>query len=182
MITLFNIWHFLVLGIIFLLFILGIILSIKQPMKKLVLPMIITVTLFSALFAGFSIGIIDKYTKEVKLYKMTNKRLLSVEKIIYKGVVRNEGSYEIGKVTFEIKLVNKGHVTGRARGGSYFQSSGFFDFFSGGANVLYKPQSITKEFVVAKNLKPGQAKAFSVNFDYPPYFKNTAHFAKVYGN
>ncbi len=182
MITLFNVWHYLVIGIIFILFVLGIILSIRQPKKKLVIPMIITVTLFSMLFTGFSLGIIDKYTKKVTLYKMTNKRLLSLEKIVYKGVVKNEGDYEIGEVTFEIKLVNKGHVAGSARGGSYFEASGFFNFFTGGANVLYKPQSITKKFIVARHLKPGQAKAFSVNFDYPAYFKNTAHYAKVYGN
>ena len=113
---------------------------------------------------------------------MKNKRLLSVEKIIYTGIVKNEGNYEIGKVTFEIKLVNKGHVTGNVKAGSFFNPSGMVDFFSGGSGRKYKPQSITKEFVVAKNLRPGEAKSFRVHFDYPPYFRSVAHFGTVDGH
>ncbi len=71
-----------------------------------------------------------------------------------------------------------GH-TGNVKAGSFFTPSGISDFF--GAGVLYKPQVITKEFVVAKNLKPGQSESFRVYFDYPPYFKNVAHFSTVKG-
>ena len=180
--TTLNYWHFIVIAVILSIFLGGIYTSIKQENKKLVLPMIISVSLISALLLGFSIVVVDKYTKIPKLYKMENKRLLSIEKVVYTGIVKNEGNHEIGEVTFEIKLVNKGHVTGNVKGGSYFKASGFFDFFSGGSNVLYKPQSITKEFVVARNLKPGQAKSFRVYFDWPPYFRSVSHFAKVYGH
>jgi len=82
----------------------------------------------------------------------------------------------------EIKLVNKGHATGKVKGGSFYKASGFFDFFSGGANILYRPQTITKEFVVAKNLKPGEAKSFRVYFDYPPYFEQVSQFTKLYSH
>ena len=176
--TLFNYWHYIVLFIFLLLFIGGIIASLKQSNKKLVLPMLLSVTLVVGLFAGFSILVVDKYTKKVKLYKMKNKRLLGIEKIIYTGIVKNEGNYKIGKVTFKIKLVNKGHVTGNVKAGSFFKPSGLIDFFSG-SDILYKPQTITKEFVVARNLKPGKSKSFRVYFDYPPYFKSVAHFASV---
>ncbi|MBU0720822.1 DUF2393 domain-containing protein [bacterium] len=181
MITLFNIWHYLVLGIVLVIFIIGLISAFKQPKKKLVFPMLVSVSLISLLAAVFSILVVDKYTKNVKLYKMENKRLLSIEKVIYTGIVKNEGKYPIGEVTFEIKLVNKGHATGNVKAGSFFSPSGFADFFSG-ADVLYKPQSITKEFVVAKNLGPGEAKSFRVYFDYPPYFRSVAHFATVKGH
>ena len=144
--------------------------------------MIFSVTIVSIFLAGFSILIVDKYTKEVKLYKLKNRRLLSTEQIVYSGIIKNTGNYKIGKVKIEIKIVNKGHMTGRASGVSYFKSSGLFDFFSGGSNVLYKPQSITKEFLIAKNLKPGAAKSFRVYFKYPPYFRNASDFAKVYGH
>ena len=180
--TLFNYWHYGILSIIFIFFVIGIASAFKQKKAKLIFPMIISVTLVSALIAGFSIVVVDKYTKKVKLYKLKNKRLLSVEKIVYTGVVKNTGSYKIGKVTFEIKLVNKGHATGNVKGGSFFKASGFMDFFSGGSNILYKPQSVTKEFVVAKNLKPGAAKSFRVYFDYPPYFRSVSHFASVAGH
>ncbi len=179
--TLFNYWHYGTLTVIAIAFFIGIIVAFRQPKAKLILPMLITVTLFSTLTAGFSIVVVDKYTKKVKLYKLESKRLLSIEKVVYTGVVKNTGNYEIGEVTFEIKLVNKGHNTGNVKGGSFFKASGFMDFFSGGSDILYKPQSITKEFVVAKNLKPGNAKSFRVHFGFPPYFRSVAHFATVSG-
>lgn len=180
--TLFNIWHVIVLSLFALVFIGGVVVSIKQDNKKLLLPMLFSVTLVVGVFAAFSTVVVDKYTKKVKLYKMKNKRLLSIEKIVYTGIVKNEGSYEIGKVTFEIKLVNKGHVTGNVKAGSFFSPSRWVDFFGGGSGRKYKPQSITKEFVVAKNLKPGKSKSFRVYFDYPPYFRSVAHFATVDGH
>ncbi|WP_321777434.1 DUF2393 family protein [Sulfurimonas sp.] len=180
--TTLNYWHFIVIAVILFIFAGGLYTSIKQENKKLIFPMIISVSLISVLLLGFSIVVVDKYTKLPKLYKMKNKRLLSIEKVVYTGIVKNEGNHEIGEVTFEIKLVNKGHVTGNVKGGSYFKASGFLDFFKGGSNILYKPQSITKEFVVARNLKPGQAKSFRVYFDWPPYFRSVSHFAKVYGH
>ncbi|NPA59693.1 MAG: DUF2393 domain-containing protein [Epsilonproteobacteria bacterium] len=182
MITLFNYWHFVLLGVIFIIFLGGILASFKQENKKLILPMLFSVSLICLLLAGFSIVAVDKYTKKVKLYKLKNKRLLSIEKIIYTGIVKNEGNYKIGKVKVEIKIVNKGHATGNVKGGNFYKPSGFFDFFSGGSNTIYKPQTVTKEFVVAKNLKPGSAKAFRIYFDYPPYFKSVSQFVKVYGH
>ncbi len=179
--TLFNYWHYIVLFIFFLVFVGGVVASLKQPNKKLVLPMLLSVTLVVALFAGFSIVVVDKYTKKVKLYRVKNKRLLSIEKIVYSGVVKNVGNFEIGEVTFKVKLVNKGHVIGNAKGGSFFKPSGFLEFFSG-QNILYKPQTVTKEFVVAKNLKPGKAKSFRVYFDFPPYFQSVSNFTSVSGH
>lgn len=181
--TALNYWHFIVFGVIFLIFVGGIIASVKQSKQKLVLPMVVSVTVTSILLAFFSVLVVDKYTKKVELYKLDSKRLLSIEKVAYFGVVKNEGNHKIGEVTLEIKLVNKGHVTGNVKGGSYFSASGFFDFFSDGANILYnKPQSITKKFVVAKNLKPGTAKSFRVYFDFPPYFRSVSHFGSVSGH
>jgi hypothetical protein len=178
----FNYWHFIVLAVIALMALVGVLNALKQKNRKLVMPMIFSVVLISTLTAGFSVFVVDKYTKTVKLYKLKNKRLLQQEKIMFSGIVRNEGSHKIGKVTFEIKLVNKGMATGNVKGGSFYKPSGFLDFFSSGSDKLYKPQQITHEFVVAKNLKPGQAKEFRVYFDYPPYFKSVSHFAKVYAH
>lgn len=180
--TLLNYWHFIVFGIITILFVLGVIASLRQEGQKMKLSMLFSVSLITLFLAIFSIFVVDKYTKKVALYKMENKRLLSIEKIVYTGIVKNEGSHTIGKVTFEIKLVNQGHATGNVKGGNFFKSSGFFDFFTGGYNLNTRPQSITKEFVVARNLKPGQAESFRVHFDYPPYFRGTTQFAKVYGH
>lgn len=182
--TLFNYWHYFILAIIFLIFIGGVVASLKQENKKLGLQMLLSITLVSLLLAVTSIFIVDKYTKKVELYKVKNKRLLSTEKIIYTGVVKNEGHYTIGEVVVKIKLVNKGHATGNVKGGNFYKPSGFsgfFDFFTGGGEPS-KPQSITKEFVVAKNLKAGTAKSFRVYFDYPPYFRSVADFTTVSGH
>jgi len=180
--TLLNIWHFIVLGIILLIFIAGVIASLKQSDNKMKYSMLFSVTLITLFLAVFSIFVVDKYTKNVSLSKLKNKRILSTEKIIYSGVVTNTGNYPIGKVTFNIKLVNRGHATGNVKSGSFYKPSGFLSFFSGGFNMREKPQTVEKEFIVAKNLKPGQSKIFRVYFDYPPYFTSTAQFAKVWGH
>jgi hypothetical protein len=177
-----NIWHYIVLGVILLIFIGGIVASMKQESSKMKLSMIFSVTIITLFLAVFSIFVVDKYTKKVEIYKVKNKRLLSIEKIIYTGFVKNTGEYPIGKVTVSIKLVNKGHATGNVKGGNFYKPSGFLSFFSEGLNLKSKPQSVEKEFVVARNLKPGHAKAFRVYFDYPPYFSSTAQFIKVWGH
>lgn len=180
--TAFNYWHFITFGVIFLMFLAGAYSAFKQEEVKIKLGMFFSTLAVTLFLAIFSVMVVDKYTKEVRLYKMKNKRLLSTEQIIYTGRVKNEGNHLIGKVTFEIKLVNKGHATGNVKGGNFYKSSGFMDFFSGGYSSNFKPQSLTKEFIVARNLKPGEAKSFRVHFRYPPYFRSTAQFAKVWGH
>ena len=181
--TLFNVWHYAVFFIIGLIFLGGVVAALKQKKSSMKFSMLFTTLLISLFLAIFSIFVVDKYTKKVALYKLKNKRLLSIEKIVYTGVVKNVGKYPVGKVVVSIKLVNKGHVTGNVKGGNFYRPSGFFDFMSSvvddGRN---KPQTVEKEFVVAKNLKPGQAKSFRVYFRYPPYFSSTAQFVKVYGH
>ena len=180
--TAFNYWHFITFGVIFIMFIVGSISAFKQEEPKIKIGMFFSTFLVTAFLAIFSVMVVDKYTKEVSLHKFKNKRLLSTEQIIYTGIVKNDGNHLIGKVTFEIKLVNKGHATGNVKAGSFYKSSGFLDFFSNGFGIQSKPQSITKEFIIAKNLKPGAAKSFRVHFRYPPYFRSTAQFAKVWGH
>jgi len=177
--TLLNYWHFLAFSIVGFIFLGGVISAFQQE-KHLRFPMILSTTLVSALLLFFSIIVVDKYTKHVELYKLKNKRLLSIEKIVYTGVVKNVGKFPIGKVRFEIKLVNNGNASGQVKGGNFFKSTGFFDLFNG-LHKNTKPQTITKEFIVARNLKPGESKHFRVHFPFPPYFRNVADFAKVSG-
>ena len=177
--TLLNYVHYGVLAIILLLFLLGVISSLRQSDKKMMFSMFFSVVVVSLFLAVFSVIVVDKYTKKAGLYRLKNKRLLSIEKIVYTGIVKNEGKFPIGKVTLEVKLVNKGHATGNVKGGNFYKASGFFDFFSDGYNLHTKPQTITKEVVVARNLEPGKAKHFRFYFDYPGYFRNVAQFTKL---
>ena len=178
----FNYWHFITFGVIFLMLIAGIISAFKQKEQKIKLAMLFSTFLVTSFLAVFSVIIVDKYTKKVEVYKVKNKRLLSTEQIIYSGIVKNEGNHLIAKVTFQVKLVNQGHATGNIKAGSFYKSSGFFNFFSSGLNMKSKPQSITKEFVIARNLKAGGVKAFRVHFRYPAYFRSTSQFTKVWGH
>ncbi|MFA5232973.1 MAG: DUF2393 family protein [Sulfurimonas sp.] len=186
MITLFNYWHYLVLTFIMLMFLVGVFYAFKQENRSLIFPTIFSITIISIMLGGIGIAVVDKYTKVAKLYKLENKRNLSTEKIMYSGIVKNEGKFEIGKVTFEIKLVNKGHVSGNVKGGSFYSPTGFMSFFGftadGGGKRENRPQQIVHEFVVAKNLRPGESQDFRVYFDYPPYFSGVSHFSKVYAH
>ena len=177
--TLLNYWHYIVFSVLFFIFSGGVVASLKQKTSKMRLSMLFSVTLVSLFLAIFSVVLVDKYTKRVSLHKLKNKRILSIEKIIYSGVVKNDGKFPIGKVTLEIKLVNKGHATGNVKGGNFYKASGFLDFFSDGFNMRTKPQTIVKKFVVARNLKPGHIKAFRVYFRFPPYFRNVSQFTKL---
>ena len=182
MIPLLNYWHYIFLGISFLIFLVGLVSALRQEKKKLVLPMLISTVVISVFLAFFSVIVVDKYTKKVEIVKIKNKRLLSTEQIIYSGIVKNVGNHPIGKVTIEIKLVNKGHATGNVKSGSFYKASGFFDFFNSGMGMeKSKPQSITKTFIIATNLKAGAAKQFRVHFRYPGYFRSVADFIEVSG-
>jgi len=130
--TLFNYWHYISLAIVFLIFVLGVVSALRQEKKKLVVPMLISVSVISVFLAFFSLVVVDKYTKKVELFKLKNKRLLSTEQNVYSGIVKNTGNHTIGEVTFEIKLVNKGRATGNVKGGNFYKPSGFSDFFGGG--------------------------------------------------
>ena len=180
--SLFNVWHYVVLTIIFVIFIIGITRALKEKNSKMMLSMLFTVTIVSSFMAFFSIFVVDKYTKHVKVYKLKNKRLLSLERISYTGVVKNVGKYPIGEVTLEIKLVNRGHATGNVKGGNFYKPSGFFGFLTSGLGIdKSKPQTVVKRFVVARNLKAGHAHQFYVYFRFPPYFSSVSQFTKVTG-
>ena len=180
MMTSFNYWHYITLFVLLLIYVAGVYFARKQKVKKIRVTMISSLSVIMILIAVFSMMAVDKYTKKVQLYKFDNKRILSIEKIVYTGIVKNEGNHPIGEVTLEVKIVNKARqMSARA---SFFTPSGFMEFFGGGANILYKPQHLVKNFVVARDLKPGQAKSFRVYFDYPPHFRNVSQFAKVYAH
>lgn len=183
--TYFTIWHYLFIIIAILIFIGGIVAAVKEAKPKVRNALIFSSFLVSLLIGTISIFVLDKYTKKAQLFDVRNKRLLSVEKIVYQGFVKNVGNYKIGTVKFEIKLVNRGNATGKIKGGSnFYKPSGFFDFIhsSGETVKKSKPQTVVKQFVVAKDLEPGKAKHFRVMFAYPPYFTAVSQYTKVYAH
>jgi hypothetical protein len=182
--TYLTIVHYLVLGVVALLFLLTVIISFREKNLKTRHSMIFASFAVMVLLAGFLMMALDKYTKKAEIRGLKNTRLLMNEEIVYSGYAYNAGKFQIGKVELEIKLVNKGHVTGNVKGGNFYKPSGFMDFFGGGDTAKRKnrPQTIIRTFVVAKNLKPGKAKYFSVRMPYPPYFESTADYTRIFAH
>jgi len=183
MMTYLTVWHYLVILIVLLLFILVVIIALQNANKKLRFSMIFSAFISLVLVGAFAMMALDKYTKKVKVTSLKNKRILSLEKIQYSGIVKNIGKYTVGRVELEIKLVNKGHVTGNVKGGNFYNPSGFGDFFATATQKKKsKPQTLLMTFVIAKNLKAGQAKSFKVTMPYPGYFRSTADFTRVFAH
>lgn len=181
--TLFNFWHYLALFISLLIFIGGVVLAFQEEGFKYRIQVVLAFVLISIFVAVFSIYAVDMYTKKAKLYRLDSKRVLSSEKIMFTGVIKNEGNYEIGEVTLEIKLVNRGDVAGSVKTGEFFKQGSLLDYFSySNLHRDAKPQHITQESVVAKNLKPGESTDFTIYLEYPPYFSGASHFSKVYAH
>lgn len=180
--TYFTVWHYLAVIVCSVLFLLLVILSLRQSQRNTVLAMIFSSFLVMSLVTVFTIMALDKYTKKAVIAKLDNRRMLMSEKIVYTGYVTNVGDYTIKEVKVEFKLVNRGHVTGNVKGGSYFKSSGFFDFFGGESRRSNRAQKIVETVVVARNLEPGKSQFFNVSIDYPPYFEQVAHFQRLFAH
>ncbi len=178
--TYFTFWHYIALLIGVVLFVLGVMVSFKEKKSSVRNSMIFSVFLVSTLVIAFSMMAIDKYTKIVKLSDIKNRRILSNETIVFTGYVENVGNYTIGQVEVEVKLVNKGHVTGNVKAGSFYKPSGFFDFFSSSENKREnRPQKQIVKYVVSTELKAGKSEFFRVSMPYPPYFKHVSFFTSA---
>ncbi len=180
--TLFNIWHYLVIFMLLPVLVGGVFLALKDENSKYRVEIIVSFFLVFLFLSGIGIYAVDKNTKVAKLYRLENKRNLNTEKIMFSGVVRNEGNYEIGEVVLEIKLENATHNAANVDRGSYFVPSGFLYSFLGFGSKDDKPSRIEEKFTVAENLKPGETKDFIVYIDYPTHFQGFASSSAIYAH
>lgn len=181
MTTYFTIWHWAAVAAFSILFFILVLLSLKEKNQKNILSMIFASFLVLMTAGAFTIMALDKYTKKATIYGVKNTRILRNETIVFTGYVKNKGSYTIGKVKLKVKLVNKGHVTGNVKGGSFYKPSGIFDFITsfGSNQTNYKPQKVENVYTVATMLKPDKAVFFRVEMPYPPYFKHVSEFTSI---
>jgi len=181
MTTYFTFWHWTAITVFALLFLVLVLVSLKEKNQKNILSMIFASFLVIVTAGAFSIMAIDKYTKKAILYGVKNTRILRNETIVFTGFVKNKGDYTIGEIVLKVKLVNKGHVTGNVRGGSFYKPSGMFDFISsfGEKPKSYKPQKVEQSYTVATNIEAGKATYFRVEMPYPPYFKHVSEFTTI---
>lgn len=181
MITYMTIWHYGALLIGAIIFLLTIVLAINEERSSVRNSIIISSFLVNTLLAFIILMALDKYTKKAEVFNLDNHRLLQTEQIVFTGIVKNVGNYTIGKVELEIKLVNKGHVSGNVKGGTFYKPSGFSDMFGNNAKD-YQPQTMIETPVIAENLKPGETRRFRVAYDYPPYFKGVTQFTRIFAH
>lgn len=182
MVTHLTIWHYLVLIIAILVLAIGIIIALRQKDKKTVSVIIFSFVIVDVLIALAAFASIDNYTKKVRLSNEEHFRILSLEKIIFTGEVKNVGNYTVGEVTYKVKIVNHKLNITKQEEASFFESKRLLDYFKPNSNLIFKPQTVEQEFVVAKNLQPGDTQAFRVDMGFPPYFESTSYITSVYGH
>jgi hypothetical protein len=169
----FTIVHIIALVIFFVLMVLLIFLSLREQNKKIAAGMVFSSVLVISSMAVFSMFVLDKYTKKATLLDITHKRILHNESIMFKGKVKNVGSFEIPQCTLKIKMVSD-IMGGTLKGSDVFNpQSGLKDWFTnlgGEKEKNKKPTTIEQEFVIVRDLPAGKYRDFTVFMKYPPYF------------
>ena len=135
---------------------------------------VIVIVLISSMFSFVSVISLDKSTKKSTITKLTNKRVLRTEEILFSGYVVNQGEYTIGKSVFSIKLINRGKATGRVKGSDFYRTNSIFgDLFTNKKDKKKdRPNSLSYDFVIAKGLEAGQRQRFTVRLKFPSYFRD----------
>lgn len=182
MVTLLNIWHYLALVIILLIFAGGVAFAIYNKQNRG--SIIITFALISLFLLFFSFSTIDSLTKSAVILNLKHQRLLNSEEIMFSGVVQNNGEYEIGSVELELQMTNSTNVgnSWKDGGSASFSSKDFFGSVRSkdpSEIAKAKPQRLNSKFIIATNLKPRESKRFSVTMPYPPYFDGMTPFTTL---
>jgi hypothetical protein len=177
-----TIWHYLAIFIAITLAALALFYAIRQKNKQSTAILSFTFLLFILLATMGAFALIDEKTKKVKLFEEEHFRILSIEKIIFTGAVENRGNYPIAKVTYKVKMINHKSKFTKQEIGTYFESKTFLDYFRPNHTLDFKSQSVEEEFVVAKNLQPGEIKYFRIDMSFPPYFETTSYETSAYAH
>jgi len=180
--------HWLTVLFFIAIFALLIIIIKKERNKKLLVSMVFSAVLVVSFLGGFSIYVLDTYLKKAQIYKLTKKRILANETMVIQGFVKNTGSFKIGTTKLWVKMAHKGVSLSRLKGSDIYNPSNSifeyltFSFTDSKKKKIEKKNTLIKEFVIAKDLKPGRSKFFSIRMKYPPHFKRPSFFTKVYAH
>ncbi|AHJ11519.1 DUF2393 family protein [Sulfurospirillum multivorans] len=167
--TYFTILHWFAMIVIFLLFILAIVLTIRShDGKSSLYPPIFTAFFIATVFAAFAIYGLDKYTKIARLENIVQKKVLINESFSISGQIRNIGHFKIGACVLEVKISNESFERAGTEGISFVPKSAFDNLFNWGEES--HSVETTKEFVIAENLYKGEMRNFTVFMRYPPSY------------
>lgn len=177
----FNVFHILIIVGLLVLSGLFIYLSWNGQDRKLFVSLVAINFVLTLLIGIFLMLVVDKYTKNAVLENVSNQRVLINETIVFKGLVKNVGSYSIANCSVVIKLINDPLSKDSISGDSLFKPSGLslFDWLKIGEKRDERPNTVEYKFRVAKNLRPGGFRNFSVSMPYPPYFKKPTFVTKL---
>jgi len=170
--TYFTVLHWFSLLFFLLLFVLLVFISKKEKRPNVFWSMVFASFLVTSMLAVFTMFVLDKYTKKAKLLSIENHRILRTEQIAFKGKITNTGRFTIGHCTLTVKMVNNPIGKNKLSGGQIYKPSGL-DFFKPSEGAQERPNTVERDFTIAKNLKPGEIRSFTIRMRYPPYFSNT---------
>ena len=166
--TYFTLLHWILILIIFFIFALVLVLTIRNhDGKSSLLSPILANIFIMGIVAVFAIYGLDKYTKVARLENITQKKVLINESFSISGQIRNIGNFQIGKCILEVKISNElGDTVGS--GSIVFEPKSAFDslFSKDSGNSV----ATTKEFIIAENLHKNEMRNFTVFMRYPPSF------------
>lgn len=166
----FTIVHIIFLICYLILFVILVLLSMKETRQKIFWAMIFANFLVMATLSIFTMLVLDKYTKKAKIENLKQQRVLRNETISFKGQIRNIGKFKIAKCVLEVKLVNNPTTSRQLGGSDVFKPTSGFDFISKDP----KPSTVSQKFIIATSLKPKELRNFSVNMPFPPYFSRAS--------
>jgi len=163
-----TILHWIAVAIFALVFIILTILASKEKDPKNRKTMIIAAFMVSLLGVVISLFALEKYTKKSKLLAYTQKRMLSTESVVFSGKLQNVGNFKLAECKIKVKFTNNVMTMGRPKNTFYKPSSGL-GWFLDDKKEDSKPNTIEKEFKVAKDIAPHKVKNFRIYMKYPPY-------------
>lgn len=163
-------WHFLLIGIIILIILLGAVIALRS---KSPFSIFLTITLI-AITLGLSLWpLINEKVYLVQISDLDEERYYQSEQILIKGTVRNVGKYPINNVVATVVLINTRGGNDR-KASQFAQPTVFAEIFAGN-DPHFKKNNIFEEHQIADHLNPGGAKTFRILMDYPPYFKKASY-------
>ncbi len=166
--TYFTVLHWFVLFIILTLFILVVILVMRNPNEKSPFTTIGVISGLLIMVFIISLYGLDEYTKVARLENITQRRVLSNESFNLSGQIRNIGGFKIGQCTLEVEIYND--TQGQVGNTSLYTPKSFLgDLFT--KAPLEESVSMKKEFVIARDLEKGEMRNFSISMPYPPAVK-----------
>lgn len=165
-----TIWHYLLIVVLILFFILGSVVSLRTKYKFSILT---TLTLIIVLIGSFSWKMINEKAYIVEVSNLDKERYYQSEQIMIRGTVRNVGPFPVAHVMGTINLSNShGGVSGKE---SIFTQPSVFAEIYEDKNPDFKRQNIIEEHLIADYLDPGHSKPFTIIMKYPSYFTNASY-------